>query len=199
MLTFNNLQAPQVSVSRGQREAANGHRATAILLTGLPAAGKSTLAQALHAELFKLGMQSTVLDGDALRSTLNADLGFSETERRENVRRTSELAALLVDSGQIVIMALIAPLADQRALFAQRLGRDYHEIWCSASLGICEQRDPKGHYARARCGQLPGFTGVSAAYEVPRDPALVVDTGRASVNDCSVQLLSWFRTCEIIV
>ncbi len=198
MLTLSNLQPPQARVSRSQREAANGHRAAAILLTGLPAAGKSTLAQALHAELFKLGMQSTVLDGDALRSTLNADLGFSEAERKENVRRTSELAGLLVNNGQIVIMALIAPLADHRAVFRQRLERDYHEIWCSASLDICEQRDPKGHYARARRGQLPGFTGVSATYEEPRDPALVVDTGRASIHECTEHLLAWLRTCEII-
>lgn len=193
------MQMPKTSVSRSQREAANGHLAAAILLTGLPAAGKSTLAQALHAELFELGLQSIVLDGDVLRSGMNADLGFSEAERRENIRRTSELASLLVSSGNIVIMALIAPFADQRDLFALRLGSDYHEVWCSASLDICEQRDPKGHYARARRGELLAFTGVSASYEVPRQPTLIVDTGQFPIEDCLGLLLAWLRTCEIII
>lgn len=193
------LQAPTASISRTRREARNGHRGAAILLTGLPAAGKSTLAQALHAELFALGAQSLVLDGDALRGGLNRDLGFTEADRWENIRRASELAALLVGNGQIVIMAMIAPLIELRELFAQRLGEDYHEVWCSASLAVCEQRDPKGHYARARRGEMASFTGVSAPYEVPLAAALELDTGHGSVETCVARLLDWLGECRVLL
>ncbi|MEB0048663.1 MULTISPECIES: adenylyl-sulfate kinase [unclassified Pseudomonas] len=192
------LLAPTSSVSRARREARNGHRGTAILLTGLPAAGKSTLAQALHAALFERGVQSVVLDGDGLRVGLNRDLGFADSDRLENIRRASELAALLVENGQIVILAMIAPLAELRALFAQRLGADYHEVWCCASLAVCEQRDPKGHYARARRGDLAGFTGVSAPYEAPLCASLVLDTGVQPVADCLERLLGWLEACAVL-
>ena len=194
----NNLLAPTASISRAQREARNGHRGTAILLTGLPAAGKSTLAQALHAALFERGVQSVVLDGDGLRVGLNRDLGFADSDRQENIRRASELAALLVENGQIVILAMIAPLLELREIFAQRLGDDYHEVWCSASLAVCEQRDPKGHYARARRGDLAGFTGVSAPYQSPREAALVLDTGEQSVEACLQRLLTWLGDCAVL-
>lgn len=179
-------------------DSGGSHRGAAILLTGLPAAGKSTLAQALHAQLIERGLPSLVLDGDVLRNGLNSDLGFSEQDRRENIRRASELAALLVANGQIVILAMIAPHADQRELFARRLGQDYREVWCSASLQVCEQRDPKGHYAKARRGELSSFTGVSAPYEVPRSPSLTLDTAATSVDACVDQLLGWLSTWRII-
>ncbi|KQV11108.1 adenylyl-sulfate kinase [Pseudomonas sp. Root329] len=194
----NNLLAPTASISRAQREARNGHRGTAILLTGLPAAGKSTLAQALHAELFEHGVQSIVLDGDGLRVGLNRDLGFADSDRLENIRRASEVAALLVESGQIVILAMIAPLMELREVFARRLGEDYREVWCNASLAVCERRDPKGHYARARRGDLPGFTGVSAPYEPPPSASLVLDTGVQSVEACLDHLLTWLGECAVL-
>ncbi|WP_445180229.1 adenylyl-sulfate kinase [Pseudomonas sp. McL0111] len=193
-----NLLAPVASISRAQREVRNGHRGAAILLTGLPAAGKSTLAQALHAELFERGLQSVVLDGDSLRTGLNRDLGFTDADRLENIRRASELAALLVENGHIVILAMIAPLAQLREIFAQRLGEDYREVWCSASLAVCEHRDPKGHYGRARRGELPGFTGVSAPYEAPAQAALVLDTGGQSVEACLDRLLTWLGECSVL-
>ena len=186
-----NLVAPNASISRSQREIRNGHRGIAILLTGLPAAGKSTLAQALQVELFNLGLQSIVLDGDALRCGVNSDLGFIEHDRQENIRRASELAALLVENGQIVILAMITPLAAQRELFARRLADDYLEVWCNAALQVCEQRDPKGHYARAQQGELLHFTGVSAPYEPPQSSALVLETGALPVHACVNQLLDW--------
>jgi adenylylsulfate kinase len=194
----NNLLAPTSSISRAQREVRNGHRGTAILLTGLPAAGKSTLAQALHADLFEHGVQSIVLDGDGLRVGLNRDLGFADSDRLENIRRASEVAALLVENGQIVILAMIAPLMELREVFARRLGEDYREVWCSASLAVCEQRDPKGHYARARRGDLPGFTGVSAPYEPPPCASLVLDTGMQSVEACLDHLLTWLGECAVL-
>ncbi len=187
----NNLVAPTASISRRQREARNGHRGMAVLLTGLPASGKSTLAQGLQAALFEQGRQSLVLDGDALRGGLNKDLGFADSDRLENVRRASELAALLVDNGQIVILALIAPLLELREVLAERLGADYREVWCSASLAVCEARDPKGHYARARRGELSGFTGVGSPYEPPLHASLELDTGVLTAQQCVEQLLAW--------
>ncbi|WP_223415319.1 MULTISPECIES: adenylyl-sulfate kinase [unclassified Pseudomonas] len=198
MSRLNNLQAPTASISRAQREARNGHRGTVILLTGLPAAGKSTLAQALHAELFDRRVQSVVLDGDGLRVGLNRDLGFADSDRQENIRRASEVAALLVENGHIVILAMIAPLLELRELFATRLGEDYREVWCSASLAVCERRDPKGHYARARRGDLAGFTGVSAPYEPPPSAALILDTGAQSVEACLDRLLTWLGECAVL-
>lgn len=186
-----NLVAPTASITRRQREARNGHRGVAILLTGLPASGKSTLAQGLQAALFESGRHSLVLDGDALRGGLNKDLGFADSDRVENIRRASELAALLVENGQIVILAMIAPLDELRAIFAERLGADYREVWCSASLAVCERRDPKGHYARARRGDLPGFTGIGSPYEPPSHASLVLDTGALSAQQCVEQLLAW--------
>ncbi len=193
-----NLLVPGASVSRGQREARNGHRGCAILLTGLPAAGKSTVAQALQAALFERGMHCLVLDGDILRGGLNRDLGFAESDRQENIRRASELAGLLVENGQIVILAMIAPQAEQRELFARRLGKDYREVWCSASLPVCEARDPKGHYAQARRGELARFTGISAPYDVPRAADLILDTGRLSVGTCVEQLLGYLQSAGVI-
>ena len=192
------VKAPSASISRAQRERRNGHRGVAILLTGLPAAGKSTLAQALHAELFARGLQSVVLDGDGLRVGLNRDLGFGDSDRQENIRRASELASLLVENGHIVILAMIAPLVELRDVFARRLGEDYREVWCSAALAVCEQRDPKGHYARARRGELTGFTGVSAPYQAPVDAALVLDTGVQTVEACLDRLLTWLAESEVL-
>ncbi|MET0844795.1 MAG: adenylyl-sulfate kinase [Pseudomonas sp.] len=198
MLRSSNLRVPTASINREQRETRNGHHGAAILLTGLPAAGKSTLAQALHAELFELGVQSVVLDGDGLRVGLNRDLGFTDSDRLENIRRASEVAALLVENGQIVILAMIAPLVELRELFSKRLGEDYREVWCNASLAVCEQRDPKGHYARARRGDLAGFTGVSAPYEPPPCASLVLDTGVQSVEACIDRLLTWLGECAVL-
>lgn len=177
--------------NRQQREARHGHRGTAILLTGLPASGKSTLARAMEARLFALGGQCLVLDGDKLRAGLNRDLGFSENERGENLRRAAEVAALLVDAGVVVAMAMIAPLAHHRQLLAERLGADYREVWCRAELQNCERRDPKGHYALARGGKLASFTGVSAPYEAPQTPSLILDCDTCSVSDNVERLLQW--------
>jgi adenylylsulfate kinase len=179
---------------RQQREARHGHRGVAILLTGLPAAGKPTLARALEAQLFAFGGQYLVLDGDRLRAGLKRDLDFAENQREENLRRAAEVAALLVDAGVVVAMAMIAPLARHRHLLAERLGADYREVWCRATLHSCESRDPKGHYALARAGKLASFTGVSAPYEVPQAPALVLDCDTCSVADNVERLLQWLST-----
>lgn len=185
--------------SRQQREVRHGHRGVALLLTGLPASGKSTLARALEARLFARGGQCLVLDGDQLRSGLNRDLGFSENDREENLRRAAEMAALLVDAGLVVILAMIAPLARHRQLLAERLGRDYREVWCRATLQSCEHRDPKGHYALARAGKIASFTGVSAPYEAPQAPALTLDCDTCSVMENVERLLQWMEAERLLL
>jgi len=187
-----------MAVDRELREGRNGHRAAILLLTGLSGAGKSTWAQALEAELLARGAQSYVLDGDRLRQGLNAGLGFSPADRRENVRRAGEAAQLLADAGQIVILALIAPLAEYRELLRAQSRVPFFEIWCSAALEVCEARDCKGLYARARAGELAEFTGISAPYETPRQPDLVLDSATLSVAEGVERLLGLLRRQGIL-
>lgn len=160
-------------------------------LTGLPGAGKSTLAQGLHRELRKHEVRSVVLDGDHLRSGLNRDLGFSCRDRFENVRRVAEVAALLADAGLIAIVALVSPLAAMRAQARQIVGQRFRELYVSAPLDVCEARDPKGLYRKARAGELPEFTGVSAPYETPVEAELTLDTANMDVATCVSNLLHY--------
>ncbi|TJZ78926.1 adenylyl-sulfate kinase [Chitiniphilus eburneus] len=159
-----------------------------LLFTGLPGAGKSTLSQQLHAQLTAQGHAAAILDGDVLRRGLCADLGFSEADRSENVRRAGEVARLMAEGGLLVLLALIAPLARQRAMLRERVGAPFLEIWCAAPLAACEARDPKGLYARARAGALPGLTGIDAPYEAPRQPDLMLDTDRLTPQHCLQQV-----------
>jgi adenylyl-sulfate kinase len=151
-------------------------------LTGLPGAGKSTLAASLRSELVAQGRHVVVLDGDALRTGLNSDLGFSLEDRTENVRRVAEVARLFVDAGFIVVAALVSPSAQHRHDARRIVGKNFSEVFVSAPLATCEQRDPKGMYARARAGKLPDFTGVHASYETPDNPDLVLDTAHLPVD-----------------
>ncbi|HSK41939.1 MAG TPA: adenylyl-sulfate kinase, partial [Arenibaculum sp.] len=170
------LHAVAHKVSSGERAAANGHRGGVLWLTGLSGSGKSTLAMALERALFEQGRQAFVLDGDGVRQGLNAGLGFSPEDRTENIRRVAEAAALFAEAGFIVIASLISPMRTDRAR-ARAIGGDtFHEVWIKADLATCEARDPKGLYQKARAGQIPEFTGISAPYEEPEYPELVVDT-----------------------
>jgi adenylylsulfate kinase len=154
-------------------------------LTGLPASGKSTLAEALEARLAAAGRAAFVLDGDIMRTGLSRDLGFSAGDRHENIRRIAEVSKLLNRAGLIVIAALISPYRDDRALAKDVIGATkFIEVYLSTPLAVCEGRDPKGHYARARRGEIPDFTGVSAAYEAPENPGLTLDTSAQSVEKC---------------
>ncbi len=163
-------------VDAAARARENGHRGGVFWLTGLSGAGKSTLATAALRRLFDAGRQIQILDGDNLRDGLNADLGFEPDDRTENVRRTAHVARLLAESGLIVVVALISPLAEHRALARRIIGSGFHEIHVRADLDACRARDPKGLYARAARGEIAGFTGVSAPYEAPDAPDLVLDT-----------------------
>jgi len=163
-------------VRRPEREGRNAHRGCVIWLTGLSGAGKSTLAMRTERALFDRGRQAYVLDGDNVRHGLSADLGFSVADRDENLRRVAELAALFADAGFIVISAFISPLATERAFARSRFHSNFHEVYVRASLAVCEARDPKGLYRRARRNEIPDFTGISSPFEAPEAPDLVVDT-----------------------
>lgn len=185
------IVAVDSTISAADRARLNGHRGGVLWFTGLSGAGKSTLAMATQGALFAQGRQVTVLDGDNLRHGLNADLGFSAADRSENLRRIAETAKLMADAGMIVIVSAISPLAVHRELAAGILGGHFHEVYIRADLEACEARDPKGLYRRARAGEIAEFTGISAPYEAPRQPALTIDTTRLSLQDARENLLDY--------
>ncbi|ABQ27981.1 adenylyl-sulfate kinase [Geotalea uraniireducens] len=162
----------------------NGHRPLVVWFTGLSGSGKSTLAHAAEEALFKKGCYTYILDGDNMRHGLNSDLGFSEADRRENIRRIGEVAKLFVDAGIVVLAAFISPYQEDRdrvrALFEPA---EFIEIYVKCDLDTCESRDPKGLYRKARAGQLPQFTGIDSPYEEPQAPELVIDTCRLGVEE----------------
>lgn len=165
-------------------------RPVTIWLTGLSAAGKSTLAFALERALFDLGHACYVLDGDNVRHGLNQNLGFSHEDRTENIRRIAEVAKLMNDAGLIVITAFISPYRADRALARTIVGLDrFREVYVSTSLSVCESRDPKGLYIKAREGKVAEFTGVTSPYEQPESPDMVIDTVNLSLNQAVSQLL----------
>ncbi|MBP2227336.1 adenylyl-sulfate kinase [Azospirillum agricola] len=186
-----NITEVSHTVSAEERSAANGHRGGILWLTGLSGAGKSTLAMALERALFDRGWQTFVLDGDNVRNGLNAGLGFSPDDRAENIRRVAETAKLFADAGMVVIASLISPLRDDRAR-ARVIGGDrFHEVHVAADLATCEERDPKGLYKKARAGEIAEFTGVSAPYEAPEQPELVIDTAALSRSEALAHLLDY--------
>ena len=174
-----------------ERAQAKRHTGGVFWLTGLPGAGKSTVARAAEALLFRRGVDAVVLDGDTLRARLCSDLGFSPEDRRENVRRAAVVARLMADAGQVVLVALISPKAEDRVMARQLGGEEFREVFVAADPAVCEARDPKGLYAAARAGRLPGFTGVGAPYDVPEVPDLVVATDGATVGSSAERLAAY--------
>lgn len=178
-------------VSRPQREARNGHRAGVIYLTGLSGAGKSTLAALVEQRLHEQGLHTCVLDGDELRNGLCRDLGFSDADRIENLRRVTETARLMVDAGLVVITALISPFRAQRDAARARFARgEFFEVFVDAPLAVCEARDPKGLYKRARRGEIVGFTGIDSRYEPPLRPDLRIDSASLTPHEAAEALLA---------
>lgn len=172
-------------VSRSEKENLLKQKAVVIWLTGLSGAGKTTLATGLEKALFKKGYLTKTLDGDQLRSGINANLGFSDQDRHENIRRVAEISRLFVECGVICINSFISPTAVMRQTARRIIGSEnFIEIYLKASLEICEQRDPKGLYKSARKGEIQNFTGIGSAYEVPVNPDLVIDTVRYSIDEC---------------
>lgn len=186
----NNIVWHHASVTRQRREALNGHRASVIWFTGLSGSGKSTLAHAVEEALHRRGCRTIALDGDNVRHGLCGDLGFSEQDRSENIRRIAEMAKLFVDAGVIVLAAFISPLRTDRARVREIVGEtDFFEVHVQCPLEICESRDVKGMYRRARAGEIKEFTGVSAPYEAPENPAATVDTSAKGIAESVDEVL----------
>lgn len=184
-------------LERAQREERNGHKAAVVWLTGLPGSGKSTVAHAAAANLHAGGFQTVVLDGDNLRHGLCADLGFSDADRRENMRRVSEVARLFLMQGTVALVALVSPMRSAREAVRALLPEgDFIEVYCNSPLAVCQARDPKGLYAKAAQGLIAEFTGVSAPYEAPLEPALALNTGLERVQD-SVSRLVMFLSARL--
>jgi len=181
------------SVTGGERISRNGHAGAVFWLTGLPSAGKSTVAMAVQRMLFDRGRLVYVLDGDTLRTTLNVDLGFSEEDRSENVRRTAAVAATLADAGMVVVCALISPFAADRDRARAAYPGRFFEVYIQCDLETAELRDVKGHYRRARTGEIPRFTGVSSPYEPPANPDLILDTTKHSISESAGHLLEYIE------
>src|SRR6185312_6050081 len=187
-----NLTPVEHKVTPTARAARFGHKGGVLWLTGLSGAGKSTLAMAVEQHLFRRGYAVYVLDGDNIRSGLNANLGFSPEDREENIRRVGEVAALFADAGFLCVTAFISPYrADRARARAATPPGGFHEIYISADLATCEAGDPKGLYRKARAGEIDEFTGVSAPYEPPEAPALMIDTAMQPLEACIEQILRY--------
>jgi len=182
-------------ITRDRRAQRQGHAGAIIWLTGLSGAGKSTLAIAAEAWLFDKGYSVYILDGDELRRGISADLGFSARDRHENVRRASEVAALLADAGLVVLVAMISPFAADRDAARHVGGSLFREVFVNASVRTCEGRDPRGLYRRARAGEIPDFTGISSPYEPPVAPDLIIDTEQIDVAAAVSQLVAFIIEC----
>ncbi len=189
-----NITRVEHRVSTKDREQRNRHKGAVLWFTGLSGAGKSTLAIALEEALFKRGFQVYVLDGDNVRSGLASDLGFSHEDRTENIRRVGEVAALFAHAGVICISAFISPYREDRAIARRAAGDKFYEVYVAADLATCEQRDPKGLYKKARAGEIQDFTGISAPYEAPGSPEIVVDTRNETVASGVAALIKFVMT-----
>ncbi|TCT07236.1 adenylylsulfate kinase /sulfate adenylyltransferase subunit 1 [Tepidamorphus gemmatus] len=186
-----NITRVEHGVPTELRERKNGHKGGVLWFTGLSGAGKSTLATRLERELFDRGYQAYVLDGDNIRFGLNANLGFSPEERAENIRRVGEVAALFSRAGLVAITAFISPYRSDRDRARAAANERFHEIYIKADVETCEQRDPKGLYRKARAGEIKEFTGVSAPYEAPENPELVIDTTALSIDQAVAELIQY--------
>ncbi len=186
-----NLTGHASKIQIREREQRLGQRGVTVWFTGLSASGKSTIASALERRLFDEGHLVYWLDGDNVRTGINADLGFSAEDRTENIRRIAEAARLFNDAGLLVVAAFISPSSSDRMDACKVIGDDrFYEVYLDAPLEVCEERDPKGLYRKAREGLITEFTGVSAPYEVPMAPALTLNTATKSINECVEALMS---------
>lgn len=189
-----NITWHEGDVTKTDREKLNGHKGVCLWFTGLSGSGKSTLSVEVQNQLFSRGGHTYILDGDNIRHGLNKDLGFTPEDRVENIRRIGEVAKLFVDNGTLVMTAFISPYREDRDKVRELMADgDFVEVYVSADLSVCEERDPKGLYKKARSGEIPNFTGISAPYEAPEKPELVVDTGNVTVQESAAVVIAYLE------
>jgi len=187
------------TVTRDRRKQQNNHKSVIMWFTGLSGAGKSTLAHCVEESLHQMGCRTFVLDGDNIRHGLCGDLGFSIEDRTENIRRISEVAKLMMEAGVITLTAFISPFRAEREKARQIFPHgEFLEIYCECPLEVCEQRDVKGLYKKARAGEVKNFTGISSPYEEPAKPELVVKTSETSLDECAKQVLELLEERGVI-
>ncbi|MFT8320253.1 MAG: adenylyl-sulfate kinase [Bacillus sp. (in: firmicutes)] len=189
-----NITWHEQTITKQQRRGRNKHHSYILWFTGLSGSGKSTVANAVARRLFDDSTNTYVLDGDNIRFGINKDLGFSEEDRTENIRRIGEVSKLFVDGGQVVLTAFISPFREDRDKVRELLAEDeFIEVYVKCSLEACEQRDPKGLYEKARKGIIKDFTGISSPYEKPKQPEIVIDTEKKSIEDCVEQIVQYLK------
>ena len=187
------------SVYRKDREKMNGHKSVIIWFTGLSGAGKSTVAHALEDRLHKNKVRTFVLDGDNVRRDLCKDLGFSDDDRTENIRRVGEVSKLMLEAGVIVLTAFISPFFKDRNIVRELVAEgEFIEVYCDAPLDVCESRDVKGLYKKARAGEIPDFTGISSLYEAPNNPEIVLNTEYQSIENSVESIIAYLNERQII-
>ena len=184
----------QHSISAEDRERQNGHKGHVLWFTGLSGSGKSTVASAVERELHQRGIRTYILDGDNVRTGLNSDLDFSAASREENIRRIAHVSALMKDAGLVVLSAFVSPYQKDRDYVREVAGDDFSEVFISTPLEVCEQRDVKGLYAKARAGEISNFTGISAPFEAPTNPELDVPTHTMSIEEAAMMVVDYIVT-----
>jgi len=198
-MAIENLHFHEHRVARESKEKRNQHKSRVLWFTGLSGSGKSTVANATEKVLHDMGLQTYILDGDNVRMGLNKDLGFSPEDRTENIRRITEVAKLFADSGSIVLTAFISPYREDRDKAREIISdNDFIEVLVSADLSVCEARDPKGLYKKARAGEIKGFTGIDAPYEAPLKPELIVETDKNNIEACAQIVVDYLAKEGII-
>jgi len=194
-----NVAWHHASVTRERRQKQNGHKSCVIWFTGLSGAGKSTVAHAVEEHLYQLGCRTFVLDGDNVRFGLSSDLGFSKEDRKENIRRIGEAAKLMMEAGVITMTAFISPFrADREIVRMMMPDGDFFEVYCKAEIEICEARDVKGFYKKARAGEIKDYTGIDSIYEPPERPDILINTGEDSLEYCVNQVVNFISTKILI-
>jgi adenylylsulfate kinase len=199
LIITENLTWHKTTVTKRDRQKMNGHASFVIWLTGLSGSGKSTVANALEKVLLHMGVHTYLLDGDNLRMGINSNLGFSEKERKENIRRVAETAKLFVDAGIVVITAVISPILEDRKQAKQKFApNEFFEVFIDCPIEICKKRDPKGLYRKAQSGEISNFTGISSPYERPTNPDITVQTHRSSIDESVDKIIKVLQTYEVL-
>lgn len=198
-ITNQNTRWHEPTIKQQHREELNMHKGKILWFTGFSGAGKSTLAHALEKYLHDNEARTYVMDGDNVRKGLCNDLGFSDADRIENIRRIGEVSRLMLDAGLIVMTAFISPFKRDRRIVRDLVDEgDFIEIFCDTPISICESRDLKGLYKKARAGEIPDFTGISSPYEIPENPELVVDSGNSTIEECINEIIFYLKENKII-